>query len=125
MTRKRRLAIAVIAVEGIHGLVEDRLSQATGLEVRFGSDFHLEIVPLLRFEANSVTVTDPQGPSSPLLTVQSLLLEVDPWQLLSGVIQIDELEFRHAELIVDSDTRGESPLPSDTTPRRLNTHQLV
>ena len=74
MNRKRRLFAAVIvivliaigveiliesiAADGLLRFVESRLAAETDLEVRFGDDFHLEILPVLRFEANSVTVTD-------------------------------------------------------------------
>ena len=132
MTRKRRLATTVIAialiaiggevlvesiaVDGVLRLVENKLSKATGLEVRAGGDFHLEIVPVLHFEANAVTVTDPQEPSHPLLTVGSLILEIDPWQLLFGVISIDELELHHSELILDSGAVDGSRLAPDAEP---------
>jgi uncharacterized protein involved in outer membrane biogenesis len=133
LTRRRRLATAVIAValiaiggeilvesisiDGVVRLVESRLSKATGLDVRTGGDFHLEILPVLRFEANSVTVTDPQAPSSPLLTVGTLLLDLDPWPLLHGVISIDELELLHAELILGSSAASDaSRLSSDAAP---------
>ena len=37
-------------------IVERSLSDATGLNVQLGSDFHLEILPVVRFEANDTTV---------------------------------------------------------------------
>jgi uncharacterized protein involved in outer membrane biogenesis len=65
--RKRRLAVVVAAMivlmiagetliesfgpTEIVRIVERRLSKATGLNVQLGGDFHLEILPVLRFEA--------------------------------------------------------------------------
>ena len=129
MNRKRRLFAAVIvivliaigveiliesiAADGLLRFVESRLAAETDLEVRFGDDFHLEILPVLRFEANSVTVTDPQRPSIPLLTVGTLLLEIDPVNLLSGVVAIDELEFIDSELTLDWGAVSDGQLMAD------------
>ena len=82
MTRLRRLATTVIAIAliaiGVDFLVESiafdsalrhvesKLSESTGLEVELGRDFHFEILPVLRFEANSVKATAPQTPAVPL-----------------------------------------------------------
>jgi len=125
--RKRRLAliVAAIAVLVITGealierfgaaesvrIVERSLSNATGLNVHLGSDFHLEIIPVLRFEANDVWATHPERPFPPVLTVEALHLELDPWKLLFGVVEIDELHLHGSELTIeaDADDGGEAP----------------
>ena len=81
--RKRRLVVivAVIVALMIAGeiliesfgptetvrIVERSLSDATGLNVQLGSDFHLEILPVVRFEANDVMATRPERPFPPML----------------------------------------------------------
>jgi hypothetical protein len=83
-------------------IVERRLSSATGLDVQLGSDFHLEILPVLRFEANDVLVTDPERPLPPVLKVGTLHLELDPWPLLTGVVEIGELHLHRSEWTIES-----------------------
>ena len=92
-------------------IVERGLSKAIGLDVHLGSDFHLEIIPVLRFEANHVTVTDPARPFPPVLKAETLHLELDPWQLLFGVVEIDELHLYDSELTIEAggDDDGEAP----------------
>jgi uncharacterized protein involved in outer membrane biogenesis len=111
------LIVAVIAVLAIAGeiliesfgteeavrIVERSLSETTGLNVHLGNDFHLEILPVLRFEANEVRATDPGRPFPPVLKVETLHLELNPWQLLFGVIQIDELHLHGSELTIEAD----------------------
>ncbi len=98
--RKRRLAViaAAIVVLMIAGetliesfgatetvrIVERSLSKATGLNVQLGSDFHLEILPVLRFEANDVRASHPERPFPPVLKVETLHLVLNPWRLLFG-----------------------------------------
>ncbi len=102
-------------------IVERELSAATGLDVRLGSDFHLEVIPILRFEANDVRATDPEQPFPPVLKIETLYLELDPWQLLFGVIEIDELDLLGSELTIEAgaDDGGEGPsaraLPASST----------
>jgi hypothetical protein len=126
--RKRRLAVivAAIAVLMVAGeilverfgaaefvrIVERSLSTATGLDVQLGSDFHLEIIPVLRFEANDVTATDPVRPFPPVLKVETLHLELDPWQLLFGVVAIDELDLHGSELTIEAGADGGGEVPS-------------
>jgi uncharacterized protein involved in outer membrane biogenesis len=116
--RKRRLAIVAVAivvsmivvetlVESLRAtetvrIVERSLSDVTGLNVRLGSDFHLEIFPVLRFEANDVVATDPERPTPPVLKVETLRLQLDLWRLLFGSIEIDELDILGAELTVEA-----------------------
>jgi len=126
--RKGRLAAIVAAVavslvvgefvvesfgaEGLLRIVERKLSNATGLEVRLGRDFHLEILPALRFEAKEVSASDPARPTPPVLTVGTLHLELDPWRLLFGVVEIDELHLHHAEWRIEADAASEWKGPS-------------
>ena len=126
--RKRRLAVivAVIFVLMIAGetliesfgggetlrFVERKLSKATGLNVQLGSDFHLEIIPVLRFEAHDVRATDPGRPFPPVLKVETLHLELDPWQLLFGVVEIDELHLHGSELAIEADADDGGKAPS-------------
>jgi len=116
--RKGRLAaiIAAIVVLMIAGetliesfgatetvrIVERSLSNAIGLNVQLGSDFHLEILPILRFEASDVLMTHPERPTPPVLKVKTLRLELDPWRLLFGVVEIDELDILGSELIIEA-----------------------
>jgi uncharacterized protein involved in outer membrane biogenesis len=129
--RKRRLAVivAAIAVLVIAGeilierfgaaktvrIVERNLSKATGLDFHLGSDFHLEIIPVLRFEANDVRATDPERPFPPVLKVEALHLELDPWQLLFGVVEIDELHLHRSELTIEADAADGGEIPGDRT----------
>jgi uncharacterized protein involved in outer membrane biogenesis len=94
-------------------IVERSLSKATGLDFHLGSDFHLEIIPVLRFEANDVWATDPERPFPPVLKVEALHLELDPWQLLFGVVAIDELHLHGSELTIEADADDDEKIPSD------------
>jgi len=82
--------------------IERHLSSATGYDVRIGGGFHLEILPILRFEADDVRASDPARPDPPVLKVQTLRLELDPWRLLSGVLEIDELDLLGPELRLEA-----------------------
>jgi uncharacterized protein involved in outer membrane biogenesis len=92
-------------------VVERKLSEATGLDVHFGSDFHLEILPVLRFEANEVRAFHPDRPFPPVLKIETLRLELVGWRLLFGIVQIDELDLRGVELVLEAgdDERDDVP----------------
>ena len=94
-------------------IVERSLSDATGLNVQLGSDFHLEILPVLRFEVNDVMATRPERPFPPMLKVETLRLKLDPWRLLFGVIEIDELDILGAELIIEAGAADGGEVPGD------------
>ncbi len=126
--RKRRLALLVgaivvlmFAVETLVEtfsatetvrIIERGLSDAIGLNVRLGRDFHLEILPVLRFEANDVLVSDPKPPFPPVLKVETLHLELDPWRLLFGAFEIDALEILGAELFIETGIAGRGEVPA-------------
>jgi len=93
-------------------IVERGLSEASGLDVHLGSDFHLEIIPVLRFEAHDVRASHPARPFPPVLKVEALHLELDPWQLLFGVVEIDELHLHRSELTIEAGDDGEGDAPS-------------
>ena len=95
--------IESFGAEELVRIVERSLSEATGLDFHLGSDFHLEIIPVLRFEANDVRATDPERPFPPVLKVEALHLELDPWRLLFGVVEIDELHLHGSELTIEAD----------------------
>ncbi|MFV1978158.1 MAG: AsmA family protein, partial [Myxococcota bacterium] len=99
-------------------IVERSLSNATGLNVHLGSDFHLEIIPALRFEANDVWATDPERPFPPVLKVETLHLKLDPWQLLFGVVEIDGLHLHGSELTIEADAEDGGEAPSRLAPAR-------
>jgi uncharacterized protein involved in outer membrane biogenesis len=129
--RKRRLALIVgaivvsmIAAEALIEsfgatetvrIVESNLSDATGLNVQLGSDFHLEILPVIRFEANDVMATRPERPFPPVLKVETLHLVLNPWRLLFGTIEIDELHLHSSELTIEAaaDDEVEAPSPAE------------
>jgi uncharacterized protein involved in outer membrane biogenesis len=83
-------------------IVERSLSNATGLNVQLGSDFHLEILPVLRFEANDVRATHPKRPFPPVLKIETLHLQLDPWQLLLGAVEVDELHLHNSEWTIEA-----------------------
>jgi len=83
-------------------IVERSLSDATGLNVQLGRDFHLEILPVLRFEANDVRASHPERPFPPVLKVETLHLVLNPWRLLFGTIEIDELHLHSSELTIEA-----------------------
>jgi uncharacterized protein involved in outer membrane biogenesis len=127
--RKRRFAVivAAIVVLMIAGetliesfgtsemlrIIERSLSRATGLTVQLGNDFHLEILPVLRFEANDVLASDPERPLPPVLKIQTLRLTLDPWRLLSGMVEIDGLDLLGSELSIDASAAGSGEAWSD------------
>lgn len=94
-------------------IVERKLSKATGLDVHLGSDFHLEIVPVLRFEANEVRASRPDRPFPPILKIETLRLELVAWRLLFGIVQIDELDLLGTELVLEAGDAeaGDAPDP--------------
>ena len=129
--RKRRFAVIVAAIVflmiaceiviesfgsgDLVRIVERNLSTATGLDVRLGSDFHLEIVPILRFEAKGVIAADPARPFPPMLKVETLHLELNPWRLLFGVVEIDELHLHGCELRIDTGANDVREIPNSGT----------
>ena len=116
--RQRRIAVIVAAIVGLMiageiliesfgaietvRIVERRLSKATGMNVHLGGDFHLEIVPVLRFEANEVRASHPDRPFPPVLKIETLRLELVAWRLLFGIVQINELDLLGVELVLDA-----------------------
>jgi uncharacterized protein involved in outer membrane biogenesis len=101
--------------------IERHLSSATGYDVRMGSDFHLEVLPILRFEANDVRAGDPDRPVPPVLKVQTLRLQLNPWRLLSGVLEIDELDLIGPELHLEAAAHGAANVESHRAPAEKST----
>jgi len=139
--RKRRLVVIATAIvvlmiagetliesfgaEETVRIVERSLSDATGLNIQLGSDFHLEILPVLRFEANDVMATRPERPFPPMLKVETLRLQLNPWRLLFGVIEIDELDILGAELIIEAGAADGGEIPGEPADAAASTENGI
>lgn len=88
-------------------LVEREVSAATGLSAKIRGSLDLDLLPRLRIEATGVALTA-DGQSDPVLLIDDVELDLDPWLLLIGVVAIDELYVTGAQLNLRS--IGDAPV---------------
>lgn len=122
----RRLGIALIALVVILGagvlavpalvpqdtlkrIVSERAGAALGRELRLGGDLSLSLVPRPAVTAREVAVGGgATGPGGQLLELGELQVELAPWPLLSGRIEIARFVLVRPVVALEIDKRGRS-----------------
>ena len=86
------LLVELRSFERHRGFVETELTSALGLPVEIRGDFHLEVIPRLRFEASDLVVANLPDRASPhLAEIAMVHFELSAWRLLLGNVDIDEI----------------------------------
>jgi uncharacterized protein involved in outer membrane biogenesis len=99
-----RVAIEGFASETSRTLIEQRLSAALGLEVEIRGGLDVEVLPSPRFRVHELVVLNPPGEPTPyLLQVGTVDLSFDLIDLLSGDVEISDLDLSDAEIHYDGE----------------------
>ena len=107
-------AVRSIGMGAVRARVDSELSRATGLDIRIGEDFHLELLPQLQLEAREITAIDPNAKTDhPLLRIGVLELELALWPLLRGHIEIRSLGLVRTELNLVASDDGDAHVEDD------------
>jgi uncharacterized protein involved in outer membrane biogenesis len=111
--------------------VAQEASAVVGAKVQLES---LDVSLLRGIRLGGIRIRNPPGFSGDLLAAKGAKLSYDPWSLLRGHIQVDELSLRNPEITLASDARGvfnyeklpalataaaKSPAPSAAAPTSL------
>ena len=103
--------VETISFERFRPRIEERLSEAIGLEVKLQGDLHLELLPSPRVEVNQLTVANLPGRPSPFLAqIGTLDLDFTAWRLLFRILEIEALEFENVEIRIEPDAEGDFDL---------------
>lgn len=108
--------LAVRSVQFDEHSVERRATDLLGLQVGV-RDFHLELLPLPRFEAQGISVANlPDRPSPHLALIGALDLGFRLRSLLFGKIEIDHVRVIDADLYLEPGPQGELDVPDEPPP---------
>lgn len=120
----RRLAIALVALVAIVAagllavpalvpqdtlkrLVQEQASVALGRELELGGDLSLSVLPRLAVSAREVALGGPAGaPGARLLELGALQVDLAPWALLAGRVEITRFVLIRPVLTLEIDERG-------------------
>src|SRR3954453_22984091 len=115
-------AIAVpflVPVEQYKGRIEAEVTKRTGRAFHIEGPVSLSLLPKLAVELNQVSFAGPPGAhNAEMARLGKLELELKPWPLLSGQVEIDRLVLRepHIALEVDAQGRPNWVLENQTAP---------
>lgn len=86
------------------GWIDDRLSRTLGLDATIEGELRLDLFPP-GFEVGRLTLRRMQAPADapPLARVERLELDLHPWRLLRGQVEIDELHLLGAVIHLTGD----------------------
>ncbi len=112
-----QIAIGQIDVSAQKALVESRLSEAFGLEVRIEGEFELAAFPRPRLRVTELRVANlPGSPSPHLLEVGELSFGFELFPLFSGLLELERVSVRDVTVHIEPDAAGridlEHHLPS-------------
>lgn len=97
----------LVPVEQYKGRVEAEVAQRTGREFRIQGPMSLSLLPTLAVELNDVSFAGPPGARTPeMVRLGRLELELKPWPLLRGEIQVDTLVLREPRIALEVDAQG-------------------
>ncbi|GAA4033510.1 AsmA family protein [Actimicrobium antarcticum] len=86
--------------------IEQRLSEASGREVRIGA-LELHLLPMPGIDVRKVTVANPAWARAPLLLqAEQVSVRLAVWPLLLGQVHLQTLTASGVQLDLDSDARG-------------------
>ncbi len=83
--------------------VAEQASAVVGAKVELGS---LDVSLLRGIRLGGIRIHNPQGFAGDLLAAEGAKLAYDPWSLLRGHIQVDELSLKKPVIILSTDARG-------------------
>jgi AsmA protein len=97
----------LVPVEQYKGRIEAEVAARTGREFRIQGPMALSLLPTLAVELNDVAFAGPPGARTPeMARLGKLELELKPWPLISGEIQIDKLVLRDPRIALEVDAQG-------------------
>ena len=103
-------AIAVpflVPVEQYKGRIEAEVTKRTGRAFHIEGPVSLSLLPTLAVELNEVSFAGPPGArAAEMARLSKLELELKPWPLLSGKIEIDKLVLREPRIALEVDSQG-------------------
>jgi AsmA protein len=103
-------AIAVpflVPVEQYKGRIEAEVTRRTGRAFHIEGPVSLSLLPTLAVELNQVSFAGPPGArSAEMARLGKLELELKPWPLLSGKVEIDKLVLREPHIALEVDAQG-------------------
>src|SRR4051794_28852083 len=104
------VAIAVpflVPVEQYKGRIEAEVTSRTGREFHINGPIALSLLPTLAVELNQVSFAGPPGArTAEMAQLSKLELELKPWPLLSGEVEIDKLVLREPRIALEVDAQG-------------------
>src|SRR3954471_3411995 len=103
-------AIAVpflVPVEQYKGRIEAEVTRRTGRAFHVEGPVSLSLLPTLAVELNQISFAGPPGArSAEMARLGKLELELKPWPLLSGKVEIDKLVLREPRIALEVDAQG-------------------
>ncbi len=103
-------AIAVpflVPVEQYKGRIEAEVTKRTGRAFHIEGPVSLSLLPKLAVELNQVGFAGPPGArTAEMARLGKLELELKPWPLLSGKVEIDKLVLREPHIALEVDAQG-------------------
>jgi AsmA protein len=103
-------AIAVpflVPVEQYKGRIEAEVTTRTGRAFHIEGPVSLSLLPTLAVELNQVSFAGPPGArTAEMARLGKLELELKPWPLLSGKVEIDKLVLREPHIALEVDAQG-------------------
>jgi AsmA protein len=103
-------AIAVpflVPVEQYKGRIEAEVTKRTGRAFHIEGPVSLSLLPKLAVELNQVAFAGPPGArTAEMARLGKLELELKPWPLLSGKVEIDKLVLREPHIALEVDAQG-------------------
>ncbi|WP_192499336.1 AsmA family protein [Skermanella pratensis] len=97
----------LVPVEQYKGRIEAEVAQRTGREFRIQGPMSLSLLPTLAIEMNDVSFAGPPGARTPeMVRLGRLELELKPWPLLRGEVQVDTLVLREPRIALEVDAQG-------------------
>ncbi len=87
---------------------ERRIEAATGRTLSLGDDISVSFWPALGFSVGDVSLSNPEGFSSDqaFIAAERIVFAVDAWALLRGAIEVKQLIFENAQLLLEAKSDG-------------------
>jgi AsmA protein len=96
-----------IPVDTYKDQIAQRTREATGRELQIRGDFDLSLLPRIELAAEDVVFANAPGASEPeMMTLKSLLVQLQVWPLLSGEIKVDSFVLIEPVIHLEVDEDG-------------------
>jgi len=97
----------LIPVETYKQQIAERTRAATGRSLEIAGDFSLSLLPRLELVAQDVSFANTPGAAEPyMVTLESLLVQLQIWPLLSGEIKVDSFVLVAPVIHLEVDEKG-------------------